>query len=205
MKKLAVIVGHGSDKKVDGKIVQDKGCVVTFPEYKYPFSGIFLERDIIFWFGQVLCENIFEDVTMRGERLNLLFLSKEGKETEKDIVKQVNKFNPDLAIELHANAFEGGKASGSEILISYYRDMQGIWIDDFVKGISRTLGIRNRFIKYIKKGDRGWYFLSKTKCLSIITEPFFLDNKSDYEAYLNNRDKLIMEFTRHILDYLYGG
>lgn len=195
MKKLAIVIGHGSKS--------DNGCylVKTFEHG----DRIIWERDVMFDFGQRLVENIFENVTMRGERLNLLFLSKEGKETERDIVKQINYFGADLAIELHCNAFEGGKASGSEILIDYNAPMQGAWIDNFVKDIARILGIRNRFIKYIKKKGRGHYFLSKTKCLSIITEPFFLDRRSDYEAYLKNKDKLIMVFLQYILDFIYGG
>jgi len=205
MKKLAIIVGHGSGN--------DKGC--CYGDGKGETNSALIwgasiwERDVMFNFGQRLCENIFENITFRSERLNLLFLSKEGKETEKDIIKQVNRFNPDLAIELHANA-STCNASGSEILISHLKYiMLGFdntkWLSYFTTDIARKLNIRNRGIKLKVKGDRGYPFLSKTKCFSIITEPFFLDHESDYEEYLKNRDKLMMVFTQYILDFIYGG
>ena len=110
MKKLAVIISHGSNKKIDGEIVQDKGCHFS----KAPIY----ERDIMFDFGKRVCGEIFDRIIKSHQRLNLLFLSKEGQETEKNIVKQVNKFNPDLAVELHANA-STCQASGSEILVAW--------------------------------------------------------------------------------------
>ncbi len=90
---------------------------------------------------------------------------------------------PDLSIELHLNAYNGS-AKGCEVLITgeSSRSIGEMFAAEFCMKYQRVM----RGAKGIKKlgdGDRGFgnvYSANKSAKKSILVEPFFCDNKSEW-------------------------
>jgi N-acetylmuramoyl-L-alanine amidase len=125
----------------------------------------------------------------------------------KDVVKKVNAINPNLAISLHCNAFNG-KASGSEVLYFKGSAMGNCLASLMLKQIHKALGLRNRGIKERSLEQRGGYFLGKTKCWAILLEPFFIDNVSDLNRADEQYEDLIKALSsgiRECLEFIDSG
>lgn len=109
---------------------------------------------------------------------------------------KINKFDCDLVISLHCNAFNG-KAGGHEVLYWNTSTKGKAWAIRINKAIGLALGNNDRGIKPIKQGDRGANVLRSTKAPCILLEPFFIDNDEE----LGNVD--IGKLARGIVDGLY--
>lgn len=101
-----------------------------------------------------------------------------------DAVKQ----DPFAICELHFNAFDG-TVSGCEVLYSDINDKKPVLERRLatmaLDTISYVLGNRKRGIKNkAKKGERGFYNVSQVSNVpSILIEPYFGDNKKDFDNY----------------------
>jgi len=111
---------------------------------------------------------------------------------------QVNKDRPTFAIEFHCNALNK-KATGSETL--YTNDKSKKLAESILDATSDVLGITNRGIKLINADDRGGYLLSHLTMPCIITEPFFIDNNSDYEVISERYEELVQALVFAIESY----
>lgn len=87
-----------------------------------------------------------------------------------------------IAIELHTNAFNG-YVNGSEVLVLDGDVVSEEYAQEMLDSLCERFGKRNRGVKYIKEGDRGYENLRRAKGkgarISIIVEPFFGDNFDD--------------------------
>ncbi len=86
-------------------------------------------------------------------------------------VDLLNLHEVDIAIELHLNRFKDVRASGCETLTNE----QGISLATIIQEEVVKLGFRDRGVKQLKNK----YFLNKTECPAIITEPGFLSSEKD--------------------------
>ena len=105
------------------------------------------------------------------------------------VVEQVNAYGPDLAVSMHANAFTS-TSTGSEVLYWHSNPRTARLASFASEAFAQALGLKNRGAIPIRKGQRGWYFLAKTACPSILCEPFFISNDRDTVRALYHLKKL---------------
>lgn len=95
-------------------------------------------------------------------------------------VRECNKFDPDLAIDIHCNASAEGKAKGFE---AYYYSKGGK-SKELAKNIENeviAIGQSSRGCKTRVENGREYYaFIRDTKCPAVICEGLFVDNDEDF-------------------------
>lgn len=94
------------------------------------------------------------------------------------------KWNPDIVIELHLNAFNG-KALGCEVLCLQGHTASGEKARDFAEKFAAKFNRvkrRDNGVNWIASSDRGGLSLKKLSSVqySILVEPFFIDNKNEW-------------------------
>ena len=109
----------------------------------------------------------------------------------------INQLNPDFIISLHCNAFDK-TASGTEVLY-YHKSTKGEEMATILKGhLLGCLGLNDRGIRPKTSEDRGGWLLKYTNAPCIIAEPFFVDNNSDLQKALDNKDALAAAYAAAI-------
>ena len=171
MKKVAIIIGHS-------KLRQGaKNKRLKMSEYKYN-KGLGEE---IASFSKVLMEDHKVDLRAfeRWESINTM-------------VGRVNKWNPDLVISLHCNAYNK-KVSGGEILLhNHYRGVRPengtdtaefkVLAEELIKLCATDMAIPNRGIVYRNSNQAGGYMLSRLDAKrAMLLESFFIDNDEDLQ------------------------
>jgi N-acetylmuramoyl-L-alanine amidase len=156
-KKVAIIVGHGNG---DGGADTWNGS----NEYNYNFFAADLVKKLV------------------SEKDIEIFLR--DSEGIVGVCKRVEKWNPDISIELHLNSFNKS-AHGCEVLClvgdSNSAELGMEFAKKFTEKFRRTLR-GNKGIKWIAPSERGGLSLrnlSKIK-QKILVEPFFADNKMEW-------------------------
>lgn len=107
---------------------------------------------------------------------------------------QADSYNPLFTVELHYNASVNPIAQGNETL---YVSKSGHKVASLYNRHFMELGknlyvsdLKDRGIKKVGKGGRGWYNMTRSKYPSILIEPFFGSNS--YEArYASSRISLL--------------
>lgn len=160
IKKIAIIIGHGhGDSGAAGKWSTPNKI-----EYEYN-------------------KNVAEHLkkTVKSKEIRLFYRGATG---ITGVNTQVRLWDDDLSLELHCNSFNG-KAHGCEIL-ALSGDKESIKIgqdiaQDFCKRFNRKLRDGDG-VKELKKNDRGHYSLALVDdgYPSILLEPFFIDNPSEW-------------------------
>lgn len=121
------------------------------------------------------------------------------RQTYRDLPDKINKLNPAFVISFHNNAYNG-QASGTATLY-YHKSSIGRRMAAIVqKNIVGSIGLKDRGIKPKTSEDRGGYLLRYTKAPAIITEPFFLDNDSDYLVVSNKTNEIIGAYSQSITE-----
>lgn len=94
-------------------------------------------------------------------------------------VKECNKFNPDLAVDIHNNA---GGGDGFEVFHSI-NGGTGKKLAENIEAEIKKLGQNSRGIKTRKnaKGKDYYGFIRSTKCPAVIVEGVFVDNATDVQ------------------------
>ncbi len=97
------------------------------------------------------------------------------------VYRKVNAWNPKMAIELHFNA---GGGRGTEML-HWHKSTNGKKLANAVQQETlEVLDLRNRGLKSIQQGDRGWRSLVEAAAPAILAEPFFGDSRRDSERMM---------------------
>ncbi len=86
--------------------------------------------------------------------------------------KEIDEWNADLDIELHFNASKS-PAKGYETLYCLGSSGGFKYANMIDKHFDKHLPTRDRGVKPIRRGDRGWYGIKIGKSYSILTEAFF--------------------------------
>jgi len=98
------------------------------------------------------------------------------------IKSQLKEHNATLAVELHFNAYDG-KVRGTETWYRYGAPKSKKLASSIQSAVLNAYGSRNRGIKGAKKGHNGYSFLNKADIPTALCEPFFGDNKEDFELF----------------------
>lgn len=104
------------------------------------------------------------------------------------IAKEINALKPALVLSLHANA-ANKRATGSEIIWDGKRQASKRLAEIVLKHVVKSLGLKSRGVKPPYNG-RGAGQLSGITAPNVICEPFFIDNKSDYELARAKQEEL---------------
>jgi len=118
-------------------------------------------------------------------------------ELEDDLVKLTH--DDFVSLELHCNAYNSF-TSGSEVLVLEGDAVSLLYAENLLKALSRKFKKRNRGVKELAKGDRGYNNLKKVKGfgarIAVIVEPFFGDNENDVIPYEDYAEFLINWFKK---------
>lgn len=121
--------------------------------------------------------------------------------TYQELPDDINKINPFVVINLHANAFNG-KTSGSEVLYKAGSE-RGKKLADLILGkIEKVLGLPNKGIKGKVESDRGGYLLVHTKPTTVVIEPFFIDNDADLSIAIDKKTELADSIATGLKEYI---
>lgn len=106
-----------------------------------------------------------------------------------------------VAIELHFNS-ASPTASGCEMLY-YHSSTQGKRLATMLqREVIVEYNTKNRGIKPMQRFSRGGGFLVKTKCPSVICEPFFGSNEREWRMFSTSRSLLARVYARGIKNFL---
>jgi|DEB0MinimDraft_4_1074332.scaffolds.fasta_scaffold00223_17 N-acetylmuramoyl-L-alanine amidase len=153
-KKLAIIVGHNSQKQ--GAVRADNG------QSEFEFNT-----------GLAKCIHAYADASVESQ----IFFRKPGvgyPQEVIDVYKEVDQWGADAAIELHFNA-AGKTATGTEVLSSGTPGSMALagYVQDKMVD---ALGLPDRGVKVRADGGRGSRSLMAGKAPTILIEPFFGSN-----------------------------
>lgn len=173
MKKIALIVGHSS---------KAQGC----SNKNYNISE--------YTFNYDLALKVYRRLEQAGHKPHI-FTRINGLS---DLVKRVNKDNPNIAISFHCNAFNT-KVSGTETL--YYKNSNNAkqLATCIQTEIVNCLNLNDRGLKPVTT-ENGSFLLKGLKATACLLEPFFLDNDNDYTKALHS--DLDLSITKGILNYI---
>ena len=114
----------------------------------------------------------------------------------------------DFAIEFHYNSFNIDSAQGSEYLY-YPTSKGGLKLATILRdNISEIMGFALRTNDKSKQGLRptstgnGSPVLKKTKCVTVLIEPFFITNPVEFEKATENRKELARAIVKSIKEYM---
>ena len=171
---LVIVVGHSSDAQ---------GARSTAPLNRSEFE---YNSDIAARAKAYAKPELTVDVVFRPQR---------GFAGIRAAYEEVSSLEPDAAIELHFNAFNG-KVKGTETLYAdsedvsdlYERELAQVYQDNICK-LFRRRGRQDRGLKKRPRTtrERGWYNVNQTTLFpTILLEPFFGDEPDEAQAALDN-------------------
>lgn len=115
-------------------------------------------------------------------------------------VYYLNKVGYDIMISFHCNAYNG-KATGTEVIYWHSSKNGKLLAQYLLDDIINVLGLLNRGLKPINIGDRGAYLLGRTKPVTVLIEPFFIDNDSDLQIGKEKKNEYIEAVAKAIDKY----
>lgn len=149
-----------------------------------------------YYYNKKLIELVKNELVEMGHTVYIVMVpEKKLSKAEEEIsyrVNLINKTNADIGVELHLNCYDG-KANGAEVCYYPTSKKGKLLAQNIQKELAKNY--RDRGIK--ERGNLG--MLRKTKIPFIICEPFFCDNKSDYEKI--SRKKLAYLIANGINNY----
>ena len=163
IKKVAIIIGHGPAGKDGGAESKDG----KRNEFEY---------------NSFVAEYI-ENTALHGKKIKVFFRGKTG---IVGVAMEAVAWMPDLSIELHLNSFNG-TAKGCEVLVlkgdNESAEIGKSFAKSFASKFNRVTR-RDQGINWIASADRGGASLKAVSPIkrSILVEPFFIDNDSEYIA-----------------------
>jgi N-acetylmuramoyl-L-alanine amidase len=107
-----------------------------------------------------------------------------------------------LALELHFNAANGGARGHEWLFWASSKRSSRLATCLLARYQTAFPEIPMRGIKPKTAGDRGAEFLKLTHCPSVICEPFFGDNKEDWQTAISRKPDIARAIAAGIHDYL---
>lgn len=163
MLKVAVVVGHNSNKK---------GAKALPPLDLHEFDYYNPIADIMVQEGS--------DFDLEVRKFNRRDVGSYSQEI-RNVYAEVDAYDPDISIELHFNSVDAPEARRSEVLSSGSSNslkLAGIIYDELVQAFNRTSKPHLQ-VKTLEKNDRGYTSLHSGKAPAVIVEPFFGSNPED--------------------------
>lgn len=106
--------------------------------------------------------------------------------TYKSLPGDVNAYDPDLVVLMHANASFNHDASGSEVLYYHRSEPSAVAAAIFQDNFLSELNLRDRGIKGIDSEARGGLMVAGTRAKTVLCEPFFIDFNDDLVVALSS-------------------
>jgi N-acetylmuramoyl-L-alanine amidase len=162
MRKLAIIVGHNGEAQGAARV--DTG------ETEFVWNNS-LAR---------LIERLSSDFDIE---VRVFFRVPGGglkRELER-VYREVDLWGADMSIELHFNGHHNPSARGTETLSSGTALSLRLAVN-VQREMVASLGLRDRGVKTVGRGGRGWRSLYSGKAPAIMIEPFFGTNADDCRA-----------------------
>ena len=178
MKKINIVLDYGHGKG------DNRGGV------------LFNEGDNNFTFGKLLKKRLeeYQDIHV--------FETREREIENPSLYERATMFNhldPDFFLSIHSNAFSDSKVSGAEIFYrSDNKNMSNELLTRLNNASVEVLNIVDRGVKDYPFGVLGNGNRAKIKAL---IEMFFHTNREDSTKFLQNREKLAMEYAKTIASY----
>ena len=150
--RVMIIPGHNESKK---------GCkndLIT-TENMYEFDVVYQ-----------ICATI-----LKLEQSRKIDLVLKKRDTYTGLAEEINWWAPDIAIEVHLNAFNK-TVQGSEVLYCAASKKGKILAAILQESFTAHLQLTDRGIKPVRRGERADGVLWDTDMPTIIVEPFFLDS-----------------------------
>ena len=177
-KRLAIIVGHSKNRP---------GARAGEPlqQYEYTFNSEIAKsierrgRDC----GLAVQTFFRDDVGIAGAYRN------------------ASSYQPEAIIELHFNAATPA-AHGAETLYSSVNPQSEKLAQLLQKSMCDALGSRDRGIKHIKKGGRGYGNVSASSLPSALVEPFFGSNTADCENAVEKKCFYVKGLVDAVLEFI---
>lgn len=171
-KKIALVVGHSRIRKG----ARNK----TFG---------FAEWDL----NSVLAEDVKQVLVYRGvasgNKVDVRIVHREN--SLRGVVSLINWIvRPTIAISMHCNSFNE-RASGTETWHWNRSKVSARLAEIWQRHMVDALGLPDRGVKAGSSEDRAGYFLRYTRCFSILSEPFFIDNDEDLERFDERYTRLV--------------
>jgi N-acetylmuramoyl-L-alanine amidase len=177
--RLAIVVGHTES-------AQGANGVAPLEQTEFEYNSDL--ADLIARLGE-----------SEGLKVDTVYRPRAGYAGIREAYEIVSSFEPDAAIELHFNAFNG-RVRGTETLYSDAEDTPGLHELDFAREIQDQMvrvfnrrGKQDRGLKSRPRTtrERGWYNVNQTTLFpSILIEPFFGDNEKDAALAISKKDAL---------------
>ena len=113
------------------------------------------------------------------------------------ICNESNKFNADIFVSIHCNAFNG-TANGTETY-NFYNSAEGNKLATAIH-----LQILKAFPEIADRGvkEAGYYVLAATNCPAVLVETAFIDNQQDNLLLKNHTEEFAVAIGKGILLYL---
>ncbi len=145
----------------------------------------------------------------RGHEVEVFYRPHRGFSGIRAAYEEVNDFEPECALELHFNAFNG-RVRGSETLLASAGDINpgeeielARLVQDGMMDVFGRLGRQDRGLKERPRTtrERGWHNVNQTRLFpSLLLEPFFGDNPREAALALDRKQEyaemLITAFER---------
>ncbi len=178
-KKLALVVGHNSRRK---------GAKSVKGEYEYDFwNGIAKEM-------KTLAKEYDLDVKVFN-RIDCGSYSKEIENVYKLVDNWIGQIpSAGVVCELHFNSNASDKPNGCEMLCS--GSSKGIALANALQmECVRVFGFKNRGVKTLSKGDRGYKSVVASKFPTIITETHFGSSPDDWQKVHDDDSRTLLSKT----------
>jgi len=193
--RIAFIIGHTESSG------QGAGAVAPLNQSEFVYNSDIASRAQSY--GQA-----------RGHNIEVFTRPSRGYSGIVEAYEEVKDFEPDCAMELHFNAFNG-RVRGSEILLASANDLSGTYEVQLSRllqdGMMTVFGRRGRQDRGLKERprttrERGWFNVNQTKLFpSVLLEPFFGDNSAEAtiaKAKRQEYSEMLIESTESWLEYV---
>ena len=121
----------------------------------------------------------------------------------RDEIAEINRFAPDIAIDIHTNA---GGGDGFEAYHSKNPNGLGKRLAEHLEAEIKKIGQNSRGIKtrLDSKGNDYYGFIRETKCPAVIVEGAFIDNPEDIKIMdtIEEQRAVGVAYARGVLKYL---
>ena len=182
-KKVALVVGHSS---------RDKGAVAVDGTKEWNWN-------------KTNAEMIQKELSILGVD-SFIFYRKPNlgySHSMVQLAKEVKNYGADVAIELHFNSFNE-KSNGTEAVVSgskqsvlFARSVLSEWAREFpLLALRRDRGV------FSNPNGRGSGFNNRMHCPSIVWEPLFGSNPSEWKKYGKKQLKMSKALAKGVFNYL---
>lgn len=181
---MKVFINQGHDKTYDSGAVNNKYGVT--------------EANIVYEIGELVAKYLravgFDVMTMQSDNL---YYDSSYSDRAVPICAAANDWQADIFISIHCNAFNG-VAKGTECLV--YN----------AGGNAEALAncIQSQIVNSLNTVDRGLKIrpdlivLKRTAMTAVLVETAFIDNESDVQLLMNNKDDFARAISRGVTDYV---